>query len=196
MCRLNSCYGCGSLKTGTVVQGSLDLLWASVMMFLAIILWLHYAVMIALDDDSVEPFVPEEIRLLVLTYAIAFTVFPFLLLARAGILLSAAYKQSAALVMGGILITVVELVSILCLSVCSFMFFHPVAGAVPVLFVPITIFTLVPLISYYLQLRAGRTSDSVHVGVVSSTGQPPEGTRTLASRGSLGVRPISWVHRD
>lgn len=145
------------------------------MVFLAFILWLYYAVMIALDDDSGERLFPEEIRLLVLTYAIAFTVFPFLLLARAGILLGAVYKQSAPLVMGGILNTVVELVSIVCLCVCSFMFFHPVAGAVTVLFMPITIFTLVPLISYYLQLRAGRTSDSVHVGVVYSTGQPPDG---------------------
>lgn len=116
----------------------------------------------------------EELRNLLFSFALVFSVYPLLLELRSGFLMGGVIRRSSTLVMIGIGLTVVELVSNLCFSIYLFIYFHPSVGAITVLCVPITLYCLLVLFSYYLQLRAGLTSEPLQTGVVFTVpGQPP-----------------------
>lgn len=167
MCRLNTFCGRFSLETGVIVQVLLSDASSVLMISFAFVLWMFY-----FFNSDLE----EEVRNLLFTFAVVFSVFPVILELRSGFLMGGVISKNPTLVLIGIALTVVELVSNLCFSIYLFFYFHPSVGAITVLCVPITLYCLVVLISYYLQLRAGLTCESVQTGVAYSV--PDNSTRT------------------
>lgn len=186
MCRLNTFCGRFSLETGVIViQILLGDVSSVIMISLAFVLWMFYFLMADLE---------KELRNLLFSFALVFSIYPLLLELRSGILVGGVIRKSATLVMIGIAITVVELVSNLCFSIYLFIYFHPSVGAITVLCVPITLYCLVVLISYYLQLRAGLTSEPFQTGVVYSVpGQTP--TRTQPGTVTFVYSDKAWFAR-
>lgn len=183
MCRLTTCCGCCSLEAGVILQGCLDCTFGSTLVVTATCLW-SFAIMY---PDLVEKQLygedsdKERTHVLIIVFMVAFTLHSVLLLIRAGVLLGAVFTNSSPLVMTGIVLSVVEIVLYLCISICLFTFFNPIVGALAVLYVLITVHCLTLLVGYYLQLRSGLPDALYHTGVASSV--PDFTTRHQASGG-------------
>lgn len=170
MWRLSTCCGCCSLEAGVILQGCLDCTFGSTLVVTATCLW-SFAIMY---PDVVEKQIygedsdKERTHVLIIVFMIAFTLHSVLLLIRAGVLLGAVFTKSSPLVMTGIVLSVVEIVLYLCLSICLFIFFNSIFGALAVLYVLITVHCVTVLVGYYLQLRSGLPDTLYHTGVASS----------------------------
>lgn len=183
MCRLTTCCGCCSLEAGVILQGCLDCTFGSTLVVTATCLW-SFAIMYPdlvekqfYGEDSDK----ERTHVLIIVFMVAFTLHSVLLLIRAGVLLGAVFTKSSPLVMTGIVLSVVEIVLYLCLSICLFIFFNPVFGALAVLYVLITVHCLTLLVGYFLQLRSGLPDAMYHTGVAYSV--PDYTTRHQAPGG-------------
>lgn len=170
MCRLTTCCGCCSLEAGVILQGCLDCTFGSTLVVTATCLW-SFAIMYPdlvekqfYGEDSDK----ERTYVLIIVFMVAFTLHSVLLLIRAGVLLGAVFTKSSPLVMTGIVLSAVEIVLYLCLSICLFIFFNPVFGALATLNVLITVHCLTLLVSYYLQVKSGLPDALYHTGVAYS----------------------------
>lgn len=110
------------------------------------------------------------------------------LLVRSGVVMGGAFCKSAPVVMVGVVITVVQLVANIGVSIFLCLFLNVLLGLVTILFTPITIYCLVTLISYFLELRDGGAYGGVYQAPGYVWGWPP-GTQTGA--GGVPVNPYA-----
>lgn len=198
MFRLTTCCGCCSLEAGVILQGCLDCTFGSTLVVTATCLW-SFAIMYPklverqfYGEDSDK----ERTHVLIIVFMVAFTLHSVLLLIRAGVLLGGVFTKSSPLVMTGVVLSVVEIVLYLCLSICLFIFFNPIFGALATLYVLITVHCLTLLVSYYLQLRSGLPDALYHTGVAYSA---PDYTTRHQAPGGIHVEsstPVSSTQQS